>query len=204
MPHTRPANTKGTLTVRSGASRSLLARKANAKLKRANHDEGIEAVFPKLMRQDPLPTASGNVSPKPVGGGPEVAATERAPKVSAASPRALGEACSDPSGPPAAASKVASPPLLGKRSSVLILGGIKPNAGTVFSVITDVVRELGRVPRAELLVILGSAKFPQTKARPEDQAWCQGYVAGAIRSGFLQVVAPSDTSEVPAANVKES
>jgi hypothetical protein len=32
---------------------------------------------------------------------------------------------------------------------------------------------------------MASVTFPHPKARPTDASWCQGYVAGAIRNGFL-------------------
>ena len=70
---------------------------------------------------------------------------------------------------------------------LLQLGEIKPNAGTVFGVIGELVAELGTVTRAGLVAAMGQATFANRKARPTDKSWCQGYVAGALRDGILAV-----------------
>lgn len=68
-------------------------------------------------------------------------------------------------------------------------GSITPNPDTVAATIVGIVAERGEVGRAELLDLMRAAAFPHPKARPSDNGWCQGYVAGVIRSGFLAVVA---------------
>ncbi len=73
-------------------------------------------------------------------------------------------------------------------AQLLQLGGIKPNAGTVFGVIGALVAELGTVTRAGLVDAMSQATFANPKARPTDKGWCQGYVAGALRDGILAVV----------------
>ena len=64
-------------------------------------------------------------------------------------------------------------------------GDIKPNPNTVVAVIVGIVVERGIVTRAELVAAMTEAAFPHAKAQPADKGWCQGYVAGAIRNGFL-------------------
>lgn len=70
---------------------------------------------------------------------------------------------------------------------ILCVGGIKPNPNTIVAVIVALVSEQTTVARAELVSLMAAAAFPHPKARPTDPNWCQGYVAGAIRSGFLTV-----------------
>lgn len=67
-------------------------------------------------------------------------------------------------------------------------GQVTANPGTVFGVIAALVAELGTVTRAGLVDAMGQAAFPNPKARPQDRAWCQGYVAGALRDGYLALV----------------
>lgn len=70
-------------------------------------------------------------------------------------------------------------------------GTVQANPGTVFGVIAALVTELGTVTRAGLVDAMGQAVFLNPKARPQDRAWCQGYVAGALRDGYLAAVAAS-------------
>ena len=72
-------------------------------------------------------------------------------------------------------------------------GAFKPNEGTVAAVIVGIVAEAGRITRAALVDAMATANFPHPKARPTDRGWCQGYVAGAIRSGFVAVAELSAT-----------
>lgn len=65
---------------------------------------------------------------------------------------------------------------------------IRPNAGTIAGTIVGLVEAKGTLSRAGLIKLMGETPFPQPKAKPQDQGWCQGYVAGAIRNGFLTVV----------------
>lgn len=64
-------------------------------------------------------------------------------------------------------------------------GDIAPNPGTVVATIVALVAELGTVSRASLVAAMGRAAFAHPKAKPQDAAWCQGYIAGALRDGFL-------------------
>ena len=72
---------------------------------------------------------------------------------------------------------------------VLCRGTIKPNPDTVAATIVGIVAERVQIGRAELIGLMGQATFPHRKALPTDKGWCQGYVAGAIRNGFLAVAA---------------
>lgn len=72
-------------------------------------------------------------------------------------------------------------------SQVLRPGDIKPNADTVVATIVGIVAEQGSIARAALIDLMAGATFPHPKAQPTDKGWCQGYVAGAIRNGFLVV-----------------
>lgn len=67
-------------------------------------------------------------------------------------------------------------------------GAVAPNPGTVNAIIVGLIAERDSISRGDLVAAMASAKFPQTKARPTDRAWCQGYVAGALRDGFLALV----------------
>jgi hypothetical protein len=56
------------------------------------------------------------------------------------------------------------------------------------------------VSRAELIDAMASATFPHPSAQPQDKGWCQGYFAGAIRSGFFAVAEASAVGSEPSAN----
>lgn len=70
-------------------------------------------------------------------------------------------------------------------TQLIRLGEIMPNPGTVVATIVGLVPEHGTIARGELVALMSAATFESPKARPTDTSWCQGYVAGAIRSGFL-------------------
>lgn len=79
-------------------------------------------------------------------------------------------------------------------------GKITPNAGTVVATIVGLVAERGTVKRGALVDAMGETAFPHAKARPSDRNWCQGYVAGALRDGYLAIAGESspakETAEV--------
>ena len=77
---------------------------------------------------------------------------------------------------------------------VLRPGDIAPNPGTVVATIVSLVAELGSVSRSALVASMSKAAFSHPKAKPEDAAWCQGYIAGALRDGFLALA-----TDIPAA-----
>jgi len=70
-------------------------------------------------------------------------------------------------------------------AQLITVGGVKPNPNTTVAVIVGLVAERGSVTRSELVDAMASVAFPHPKAQPGDKSWCQGYVAGAIRNGFL-------------------
>ena len=76
---------------------------------------------------------------------------------------------------------------------VLCRGTIKPNPDTVVATIVGIVTERDQIARDELIGLMGQATFPHPKAQPTDKGWCQGYVAGAIRNGFLAVAVEPST-----------
>ena len=76
---------------------------------------------------------------------------------------------------------------------MILPGAIKPNEGTVAAVVVGIVARDGTMNRGALVDAMATANFPHPKARPTDKGWCQGYVAGAIRSGFLVVAELSAT-----------
>lgn len=78
-------------------------------------------------------------------------------------------------------------------AQLIAVGTITPNPKTVVAVIVAIVAAHGSIARAELLEEMATAIFPHAKAQPTDKSWCQGYVAGAVRNGFLAL------SEQPAA-----
>lgn len=70
-------------------------------------------------------------------------------------------------------------------AQLITVGKITPNPKTVVAVIVAIVAEHGSISRAKLLEAMTTAIFPHAKAQPTDKSWCQGYVAGAVRNGFL-------------------
>lgn len=72
-------------------------------------------------------------------------------------------------------------------AQMITVGTITPNTKTVVAVIVAIVAEHGSIERAELLEAMATAIFPHAKAQPTNKSWCQGYVAGAVRNGFLKL-----------------
>lgn len=68
---------------------------------------------------------------------------------------------------------------------LITAGSIKPNPNTVVAVIVSIVAEQGSMGRADLVAAMAGATFPHSKVQPSDKGWCQGYIAGALRNGFL-------------------
>jgi hypothetical protein len=73
-------------------------------------------------------------------------------------------------------------------AQLLCVGSIKPNGNTVASAIVGLLPAKGTITRGELLARMAATDFTSKNARPEDKGWCQGYVAGAIRSGFVDTI----------------
>lgn len=76
---------------------------------------------------------------------------------------------------------------------LITAGSIKPNLGTVVAVIVGIVIERGGINRADLIDAMAGAIFPHPKAQPGDKGWCQGYIAGALRNGFLTLAEANPT-----------
>ena len=169
---------------RPAASRKLLARKAIERVPLQPGDT-LEASFP-----DGASTVEDTIDARPAE---PHAAPSSAPSVAIAQcwPMPLAWSNEDESGFQAliARRKAAGYQRRGKdvSSQVLRPGDIKPNAETVVATIVGIVADRGSVPRADLIDLMAAATFPHPKARPTDKAWCQGYVGGAIRNGFLVV-----------------
>lgn len=87
---------------------------------------------------------------------------------------------------PVAFSSVTSPKS-GKADLKLRPGDIAPNPGTIVAAVVRLVVERGELTRLELIALMSDASLAHPKARPAEKGWSQGYVAGAIRSGFLAV-----------------
>jgi hypothetical protein len=197
MAHTSPTEFAGTLTVRPGASRSLLAKKARQNARRAEQGEPIEAAFPiseVAVEQGTSAAKPDNAgSPSAVARQTAVAATEGSHAgVGADQATTVSDDAytGDQAGAGAGPLRRGAPSVIATQQ--LTLGTNKPNPGTVFAIIAGIVQERGQLTRAALIDAMPSTAFPQAKARPEDKAWCQGYVAGALRGGFLAEVEASD------------
>jgi len=195
-----------TLGMRTGSSRKLLARKAAEKSFTGSAAEtgGLEADFPTVA----IPGDSGTVAEPTVGVSEGSAATEYhamdtsagalLPASSAVTPAPLAPAATPPWSDEdetalqalVARRKAAGHRRRGKDVGGLIVspGAFKPNPDTVVDVIVAIVAKREGITRSELIDAMASATFPHAKARPADKGWCQGYVAGAIRNGFLTLV----------------
>lgn len=209
---------------RSGASRKLLSRKANDRAM-ATQGGALEDVFPAAgQTADDEPAVSSSLtkvtgladgaSPTDTTGEPALdaapAAESTSPAQAAAEP--LQAQAEMPTwsedderafGVMAARRKAAGFQRRGKDvgGQLLRVGGIVPNPGTVVATIVGLVAERGTVARGELLALIGDTTFGNSKARPQDRGWCQGYVQGAVRDGFLADAATGLTGEASPAGV---
>ena len=194
------ANASGTLTNRSGASRKLLARKALATAPPIHEGEGIEDSFPSTPSPASCDGDSSCAAPSTTDGSTLTSLFTPEPDATVETPpdRIWSEADESAFQVWAARRKAAGFQKRGKDVSgqMMAVGNITPNAGTVASVIVSLVEGRGEVSRAELIDAMRSAEFANPKARPTDRGWCQGYVAGCIRDGFLRVAASGSASTV--------
>ena len=174
-------------TGRSGISRKLLQRKAAEKAVLTPATDALKDSFPASAKA--------------------VDAPAQAPHAGSSSPLAATLAPA-PATPPfwSTEDEASLQTLLARRKAagyqkrgkdvagqVIRPGAIKPNEGTVAAVIVGIVARDGTITRRALIDAMATANFPHPKARPTDRGWCQGYVAGAIRSGFLAVAELSAT-----------
>lgn len=165
---------------RPTTSRKLLARKAIER-STLKHDDAPEPRFPEGVNGLEETTAAPHGS------------SSSAPTAAVAQPPAAPAPWSseDEAGFQAliARRKAAGYQRRGKDVSAQVLrpSNITPNAETVVATIVGIVAERGSIARSALIELMGLATFPHPKAQPTDKGWCQGYVAGAIRNGFLTV-----------------
>jgi hypothetical protein len=166
-------------STRSGASRKLLTRKALERSP-APAGEPLEASFPQAASEE------GPDAPSDVHSTSSSAPTA-APAPQPPTPAAWSS--EEEAGFQAllARRKAAGYQRRGRDVSGQVLrpGMIKPNPETIVATIVALVAERGELSRRELLELMSTASFPHRKAQPSDKGWCQGYVAGALRSGFL-------------------
>lgn len=209
MTQNNTAAARGTLTHRSGASRKLLARKA-AGLPPAASGEALEDVFPAAGAVRPEHTADADNCAEPATADVSPAAATL-PTLAPEPTTAPAGPPSEPIGPEEHGAPPPAPTwssedeaalngLLARRKAagyqrrgrdvggqLVRVGDIAPNPGTVVANVVALVAERGTITRGELLDVMAAAPFAQAKARPQDRAWSTGYVAGAIRDGFLAI-----------------
>ena len=80
-------------------------------------------------------------------------------------------------------------------SQLLKVGSFNPNPNTVTASIYAIVALNGTITRKALLAEMAETVFPHPKAQPKNAKWCQGWVAGAIRNGFLMLVADEQAAQ---------
>ena len=207
-PTTAEPGPRHTLTSRSNASRKLLTRKATKNLPSQPSGESVEDSFPPAPSDaaaSEFPTADKAIVSVPceLSAPSSLPASAVAPTGPAAAPQ-VPPAWSDED-ERAFKAQSAKRKAAGYRrrgndvaARVITVGVIKPNPNTTVAVVVGLVAERGSIARAELVAAMASVAFPHPKAQPADPGWCQGYVAGAIRNGFLEVSdsGPSCSREV--------
>ena len=80
-------------------------------------------------------------------------------------------------------------------SQLLKVGSFNPNPNTVTASICAIAALNGTITRKALLAEMTETVFPHPKAQPKNAKWCQGWVAGAIRNGFLVLVADDQAGQ---------
>jgi hypothetical protein len=194
-----PARPK--LGIRTGSSRKLLERKAREQAESVPAGDTLEDSFPADAAGDAasssavVATAAAENAATDVGeeappAPPEASPVWTAVQLPTPAPAAPAWSAEDESAFQSltARRKAAGYQRRGRDvgDQTIALGAVTPNPGTVIAVIVALVTERGgSVGRAELVAAMAAADFPHGKARPEDKGWCQGYVAGAVRNGFL-------------------
>lgn len=200
------------LSVRTGASRKLLERKAAEKASDASSvGPALEDSFPTdaevsaesivaPVKDDQAPltvlastklteqiTATPRTLPAPIQAAPAPApAAAHAPPAQVTTWSAEDESAFQAL---SARRKAAGYQRRGKDVGAQVIrpGDITPNPNTVVAVIVGLVAEKGSIGRADLITAMGQVTFLHPKAQPTDHGWCQGYIAGAVRNGFLSV-----------------
>jgi len=204
---------------RSGASRKLLSRKPGDKAM-AVPGEALEDVFPgsdadaaaeppvKPLSPGALGDEDNPACPVLLAGG-VVAGPEKSTAAAGSEAQIEAESMALPTGPSwtdeqeelyvaMTSRRRASGYLRRGRDvgrQVLCVGSITPNPGTVVGTIVELFGTRNAMARKELLDTIASASFSNAKAKPTDRAWANGYIAGALRDGFL-AVATADEARV--------
>ena len=203
-------------THRSGANRKLLSRNAGNRAMAAQ-GEGLEDVFPgagQIADDEPAvpssPTkvtgSADGVAPTDTMGEPGAApaAESTSPPQCAAEPGQThaemptwSEDDERVFAAMAVRRKASGFQRRGKNvgAQLLRVGSIAPNSGTVVATIVALVANRGTAARADLIEAMAATEFCNAKARQRENSWCQGYVAGCIRDGYLEVVAEQDVVE---------
>lgn len=200
MTKTEGAAARKTLSVRTGASTALLKRKAQEKAADAVMPVGmaLEDNFPlaggkgQEAADKPLEPAVPALASEPTETPAQSLAAKPDPQCAAA-PAAWSEADESAFQAMTARRKAAGFQRRGRDvgGQVLRVGDIAPNPNTVVAVLVGLVPPSGEIARNALLRAMAGATFPHPRAKPQDASWRQGYIAGAIRDGFLAVVAAS-------------
>jgi len=202
---------------RSGASRKLLGRKADNRAMVAQ-GEALEDVFPDGGPSETAEHAIVSPAARTLGreispdhptlaigaqvAGPDQLTAEHAPEVpsepnantSAAAGHPWSEEDEEAFSTMAARRKASGYQRRGRDigGQVLRVGGITPNPGTVVATIVELFNTRNAMTRTELLDAIACASFSNANAKPADRSWANGYVAGALRDGFLTVAAASE------------
>jgi len=184
-------NQRSSTGNRSGASRKLLSRKAAEAGVTDSGAEALEQSFPAQEADEQQAAAPEAALPEAVETPPEAPADEQQAAATQTAEHAATWSSEDEAALQALMSRRKAAGFRGRgrdvSGQVIRAGAITPNDNTIVSVIVGLVAERGEVRRTDLIDAMASATFPHPKAQPSSKAWCQGYVAGAIRSGFLAV-----------------
>lgn len=199
---------RGTLAVRSGSSRRLLQRKAIEQATKAEPlADALEDSFPAEAGAitDTTTETADDAAARPDHAALGTPTTGAADLISSMAERGASSETTTPPTPQLSTAQAWSEDdessfqgMLARRKAagfqrrgkdvsaqLIRVGDIKPNDGTVIATIVALVAEHGPITRARLLDLMQAATFPHAKAKPEDRGWCQAYVAGAARQGFL-------------------
>lgn len=213
---TANAAARGTLIARPGASRKLLQAKALAAEGNSNAlqpDEALEDSFLPVVAPDQSDREHNAHNTTPAD---KTLRPIHMAEVMAAPPETADSAPPAPVAPPPApqpssapawsmADKMSFQSLTARRRAagyqrrgrdvggqMLTVGGTAPNAGTVAAAIVALVAERGTLARGDLLTAMAADAFVHPRAKRGDRGWCQGYVAGLVRDGFLTIAAASE------------
>lgn len=206
VPEPRPMQSH-----RSGASRKLLSRKPGDKAMAAQ-GEALEDVFPgsdagaaaeppvKLLSPGALGGEDNSACPALLACG-VVAGPEKSAAAAGSEAQTEAESMALPTGPSwtdeqeelyvamTARRRASGYQRRGRDvgGQVLSVGSITPNPGTVVATIVELFETRNAMARTELLDAISRASFSNAKAKPTDRSWANGYIAGALRDGFLAV-----------------